>query len=251
MDTDKPTLYVFAISHYCEKARWALDYLGVDYELSFMAPWEHRKLASRISGSPSSVPFLVSNGKLISGSAEIIDWAEDQADDQAMRLTPDPGLLKTGREIERRIDATAGVHVRRYYYSEALVETPQSVRDVFVRDLALRKRLFMYLAWSKVQKIMIRLMDLGFEQGQESRRIVGQELDWIDEMLSDGRTFLVGDRLSRVDVSTAAILAPLALPDEHAVYRHMQHPPRMAGELEDWGSRRSLRWVRNMYAKYR
>lgn len=28
----KPTLYVFAISHYCEKARWALDFFEVDYQ---------------------------------------------------------------------------------------------------------------------------------------------------------------------------------------------------------------------------
>jgi len=26
-----PRLYIFPISHYCEKARWALDYLNVDY----------------------------------------------------------------------------------------------------------------------------------------------------------------------------------------------------------------------------
>ena len=244
-------MYIFAISHYCEKARWALDFLGINYELRFMAPGEHREVASRISGSPSSVPFLVDKGKLISGSAEIIDWAEDQADDQAVRLTPEPGLLQACKEIEQRIDATAGVHVRRYYYSEALVDTPESVRDVFVRDLALPKRLMMTLAWSRVRKIMIKFMDLGYEQGQDSKDIVGRELDWIDELLSDGRTFLVGDRLSRADISVASILAPLVLPAEHASYCRMQHPPRMARELEEWSSRHSLRWVQRMYEKYR
>ncbi len=31
-------LYEFAISHYCEKVRWALDYKGVAYESRVLAP---------------------------------------------------------------------------------------------------------------------------------------------------------------------------------------------------------------------
>ena len=251
MRSRQPELYVFAISHYCEKARWALDYLSVDYDLRFMAPGEHRKVAARISGSPSSVPYLVADGELISGSSAIIDWAENRVDDEAVKLTPEPGHLNACKEIEQRVDATAGVHIRRYYYSEALVETPNDVRDVFVRDLALVKGLVMRLAWKRVQEVMIRFMDLGFEQGQESRGIVDQELAWIDKLLKDGRTFLVGDCLSRADISVAAILAPLVLPPEHPTYRLMEHPPRMARELEEWRDRASLQWVRQIYAKYR
>jgi glutathione S-transferase len=33
-----PQLYVFAISHYCEKARRALDYLGIEHEIKYLAP---------------------------------------------------------------------------------------------------------------------------------------------------------------------------------------------------------------------
>jgi glutathione S-transferase len=29
----EPVLYVFAISHYCEKTRWALDHFGIAYRL--------------------------------------------------------------------------------------------------------------------------------------------------------------------------------------------------------------------------
>jgi hypothetical protein len=28
-----PTLYVFNISYYCEKARWALDHFGIAHEV--------------------------------------------------------------------------------------------------------------------------------------------------------------------------------------------------------------------------
>ncbi|MFT6045245.1 MAG: glutathione S-transferase [Arenicella sp.] len=39
----KHKLYVFAIFHYCEKARWALDYLQVDYQLLYLSPISHYK----------------------------------------------------------------------------------------------------------------------------------------------------------------------------------------------------------------
>lgn len=31
MQEQKPRLIAIALSHYCEKVRWALDYLGIDY----------------------------------------------------------------------------------------------------------------------------------------------------------------------------------------------------------------------------
>jgi len=54
-----PQLYVFAISHYCEKARWALDYPAVDYELMYLAPGMHANLLADLGVAGSSLPVLV------------------------------------------------------------------------------------------------------------------------------------------------------------------------------------------------
>ena len=107
------------------------------------------------------------------------------------------------------------------------------------------------LAWQKICKLMIAGMNLGRQQGDESKDITDKELGWIDGLLADGRHYLVGDRFSRADIATASILAPLVLPQEHPVYCNMQHPPRMAKELSSWESRPSFKWVRDMYAKHR
>ncbi len=45
-----PTLYVFAISHYCEKARWALDHFGIAYRLQHVVPGLNRVIAKRLGG---------------------------------------------------------------------------------------------------------------------------------------------------------------------------------------------------------
>ena len=75
-----PVLYVFAISHYCEKARWTLDYLGLDYTLRHLAPGAHRRLANKLGAPASTLPILVlgdeDGDKFIQGSSAIINWAE-------------------------------------------------------------------------------------------------------------------------------------------------------------------------------
>ncbi len=244
-----PVLYIFAISHYCEKARWALDHLGIDYTLRHVAPGDHAKIARKLGGSASSVPYLEVGSEFIQGSADIIDWAEQRGVNDRT-LSPDDGR-ELCDEIEKRIDDIAGVHVRRFYYSEALVEHPDTVRPVFTRNLGFPKNLLIRLAFPKIREVMIRKMDLGKAQGNESRDIVDSELDWLDDLLSDGREYLVGNQFSRADIAVASLMSPLAVPPEHPVYTTLAIPPRLAQQMSKWSDRRSLDWVRKMYAKHR
>jgi glutathione S-transferase len=248
MPKSNPVLYIFAISHFCEKARWALDYLGVDYDLKFVAPGEHGKIAKELGAAGSSVPYLSVDGQVIQGSPEIIDWADGVAVGE--HLTPGDNR-EACLQIEKRIGDVAGVHIRRFYYSEALVEHPETVRPIFTKDLPILKKVMISLAWSKIRGIMIRRMDLGPAQGLESREIVERELDWIDALLADRRQYLVGDRLSRADIAVASILAPLVKPAQHPTYARIKHPPRLAGDVAGWNQRPSLNWVRSIYSKYR
>jgi glutathione S-transferase len=246
-----PVLYVFAISHYCEKARWALDFLGVEYELRHLAPGSHLQLTRQLGATGSSLPLLVSEEGVVQGSGSIIDWAESAVSDPSRRLSPDSERQEECRALEQRLDDVAGVHVRRYYYSEAIVEHPDSVRPIFTRDLAASERQRLDENWGLVRQLMMGAMDLGTEQGQESRRIVEDELDWLDGLLSDGRRFLIGDRFSRADLSAASLLAPLALPKQHPTYGMLEVPPRARADLALWAERPTLAWVREIYREHR
>lgn len=243
----RPVLYVFAISHYCEKARWALDFLGVDYELRHLAPGLHFEVARKLGAPGSSVPWLTWRDGVVQGSGEIIDWAESQAADPAKTLRPDPAHDAECRALEKRLDETVGVHVRRYYYSEALVEHPDTVRPVLTRGLSEPDRETIEQRWDGVRQLMMGAMDLGAEQGQQSRDIVAGELDWLDGLLADGRRHLVGDRFSRADITAASLLAPLVRPPEHPTYDTLQIPPRARTELAAWAERPILSWVRQTY----
>jgi glutathione S-transferase len=250
MNAPRPVLYLFAISHYCEKARWALDYLGIDHELKYVAPGEHAQLAKSLGAPRTSVPYLSSSGQVIQGSADIIDWADKTTSSPEKRLTPESGRDEC-LGVEKRLDDIAGVHVRRFYYSEAIVEFPKTVRPLFVRDLPLLKKLAISLNWGKIRELMIARMDLGTGQGQESRDIVEGELDWLDGLLSDGRQFLVGAKFSRADLAAASLLGPLVLPPEHPMHGKIKHPPGMAADIAEWEQRPSIRWIHDIYREYR
>jgi glutathione S-transferase len=141
--------------------------------------------------------------------------------------------------------------VRRYYYSEAIVDYPDTVRPMFANDLAPAERQTLEENWPIVCRLMTGAMDLGPEQRKDSRAIVAAELDWLDGLLADGRRHLVGDRFSRVDVTAASLLAPLALPKEHPTYALLALPPLAAADIELWGERPVANWVREIYRNHR
>ena len=181
--------------------------------------------------------------------SQIIDWAQVQGESPAHSLAPADD--RAGHEIEQRLDAVMGVHIRRYYYSDALVTQPETVKPMFARNLPWHQRLVLHLAWGKIVKFMIRAMDLGTGQGRESRQIVATELDRLDDLLADGRKYLVGKRFSRTDLCVASLLSPLALPPQHPTYQQLQVPQATAADLEIWQQRPCVQWVREMYRRYR
>jgi glutathione S-transferase len=248
----KPKLYVFAISHYCEKARWALDYLQVDYQLLYLSPISHFKKAKQLGVPGSSLPILETGEKVIQGSSDIIDWAETQSRAKGLSYTLVPECLDSEYlAMEQRLDEKLGVHVRRWYYSEALVEHPTTVRSVFTKDLGLIPKILLSLAWPKVRQKMIKLMDLGFDQGLESQAIVEAEVDWLDSLLSDGRPFLGGDAFSRIDLTAASLLGPILRERDHEVTQTAVLPPRLSGHVRQWAGRPIVSLINKLYQDFR
>ncbi len=242
-------LYVFAISHYCEKARWALDWLGVPYRIQPIMPGANRKKAKKLGATAGSLPFLETSDGVIAGSGAIIDWAEARrASGRASLAGSDPVQTIA---LEQRLDKVAGVHIRRYYYSDALLNDPVPVRQIFSRDLALLPRLAVTLGWGKIVPLMIRGMDLGPQQGLQSRdRLLG-ELDWLDGLLRDGRPYLTDDRFTRADLTAASLLAPLVNPAKHPTYAGLSMPQTLAAEVAEWQDRPVFQWVNRIYAEQR
>lgn len=244
-----PTLYMFAISHFCEKARWALDYCGIDYRIAHLAPGAHGRWAKKQGLNKTSVPILHTGDDYIQGSTAIISWADEHSTN-GNNLTP-----ATHREdalaIESRCDEIIGVHVRRMFYSEALVEYPETVKPIFLKDLPALQRMTTSMIWPMIRKMMMQRMDLGAAQGKESQRILEGELDWLDSLYADGRRFLCGDAFTRADLTVSSLLARTAGVPEHPAAQFMSLPPRTNEIAKVWQERQTLARIRDNYREFR
>ena len=244
-----PVLYVFNISHFCEKARWALDHFGIAHEVRHVMAGTHRRIARKLGAKHGSVPFLQTDGGVVAGSSAIIDWCEVQNAGRRPSLAGED--TDHVRAIEKRLDDIVGVHIRRFYYSDALINDPASVRPIFSNGLPLWQRAALTLGWSRIVPLMIKGMDLGLEQGQQSRKVLELELDWLDGLLADGRPYLCASRWTRADLTAAALLGPVVAPKEHPMVHAVVFPKGVREVMQAWAVRPSLQFVRRMYAQHR
>ena len=81
-----PHLHIFPISHFSEKARWALDHHGIGYERTDHVPGFHLLMIRRLGLKRTWVPVLETDAGVVQGSGDIIDWAD--ANGQGAALTP-------------------------------------------------------------------------------------------------------------------------------------------------------------------
>ena len=245
----EPVLYVFNISHFCEKARWALDHFGIAHEVRHVMVGTHRRIAKKLGTKRGSVPFLQTHSGVIAGSSAIVDWCEMQSPGKRPSLSGEvPDQVRT---IEKRLDDVVGVHIRRFYYSDALINDPTSVRPIFSNGLPLWQRAALTLGWSRIVPLMIKGLDLGLEQGLQSRKVLELELDWLDGLLADGRPYLCGHRWTRADLTAAALLGPMAAPKEHPMVHAVVFPKGVSEVMQAWAARPSLQFVHRMYAQHR
>lgn len=175
MSQSQRRFVTFGISHYCEKARWALDWHGIAYEEINWPPGVHIILAKSCGAKQTSLPILLDGRTVIQGSGAIVDWTDRQARDPARQLT-----LADAREIEQRADRVIGVHVRRLAYAELLPRFPELAKPALFGKASGPHRLAGDAMWPLSRRVMMRMHDIRPGAAAESRSILESELDWLD-----------------------------------------------------------------------
>ncbi|WP_407523833.1 glutathione S-transferase N-terminal domain-containing protein [Methylobacterium oryzisoli] len=227
-------LVVFAPSHFCERARWALDHTGVIYREVRWAPGPHALLAKRL-GTGTSLPILDTGTDVIQGSGRILDWT---------------GIRGHDPDLEGRFTRWIGPLVRRYLYSALLHDPSSNLREVQFDGVSRPQALIGRLLWPLTRQRMIRAMEAQADAHPGLERQVEAALDWFDAQVV-GRHYLVGGRFGRADITAASLLAPLARPAACPVYQQIRLPFAVEDALRGWQKRRSLLWVERMYTKHR
>ncbi|HEX6620783.1 MAG TPA: glutathione S-transferase N-terminal domain-containing protein, partial [Solirubrobacteraceae bacterium] len=112
-------LVTIPISHYCEKARWALDRAGIAYREERHVQIVHR-VASRRAGGGGTVPVLVAPEGVFARSADIVAYADRHTEPGARLYPEQPEPRAEVVALERDFDADLGPEGRRWMYFHIL-----------------------------------------------------------------------------------------------------------------------------------
>lgn len=205
-----PVLVTIPTSHYCEKARWALDRAGIAYVERGHLPFFSR-LATWRSGRWSSVPLLRDGDEIIADSTSIMRWASERGPAER-RLYPEaPEARHTVDELVKRIDLGIG----------------RAARILMLAHVLPNRRAALKLARTGVPKLewlgmgaiypvahlgMRRLYGITDQTVRDARRELDEELTDLSRLFNDGRRYLTGDRFTAADLTLAALAAPIVLP---------------------------------------
>jgi glutathione S-transferase len=208
-------LVTIPISHYCEKARWALEHAGFEYREERHVQGIHR-VAARRAGGDATVPVLVTPDGALGDSAEILAWVDERSASER-RLFPDDRVERT--EVEalcRRFDERLGPSGRRLIYVRMLAQRELMLRYnnqgvPWWEDRVMRAGLPFFVG------VVRRALDIrpGVEVEDEAQ--VWSELDHAAALLSDGQGYLCGERFGAADLTFAALCAPVVVPQVYGV----------------------------------
>ena len=204
-------LITIPISHYCEKARWALDRAGIPYREERHVQGIHR-LAARRAGGGETVPVLVTPEAVVADSAEILAWVDDRTAPEQRLFAAEAKARAEAQGICRRLDDELGPTGRRLMYVHMLVHRELMLRFNNEGVPRWEDRAIRY-GWPIVVRFARRALDIrpGIEES-EDEAAVWRELDFVAELLADGRPYLCGERFGAAHLTFAALSAAVVVP---------------------------------------
>ena len=206
--TGPPVLWHFPISHYNEKARWALDWKGIPHVRRALA-MSYVPRALWATGQ-AKLPILFLDGQAIADSTRIIEALE--------RLQPAPPLYPRDEAARRRalaledfFDEEVGHAVRTAIVGPLFAHDPVSAGSVLTTGMgagARRAVRAVLPAFRAFYKLRHGIDDAAIAVAPARVRA---GLDRIAAELGPSG-HLVGDAFSVADLTAAALFSPIVLP---------------------------------------
>ena len=208
-------LITIPISHYCEKARWALDRARVAYVERAHLQLIHR-IPVRRAGGGRTAPVLDCGDGVLAESAEIVEWADKRAPEERRVYPDDPAALAEIRGLEQDLDRRLGPEGRRWMYNGLRGRRDLAIAYACTGVPSWQRRA-LPLLYPLVARAIDRYLDVTPSTAAASEAEVRATFDEIGERLSDGRRYLCGERFSAADLTFSALAASVLMPPEYGV----------------------------------
>jgi len=246
MKSEPMRLYTFLISHFSEKARFALDLSGLRYEEKRLLPGAHVLTTRRIA-KRSSVPILVDRDDVVQGSSAILDRLSSRHAYHALDVAPEHAAR--AKEIEELADRAFGRGTQTLFYN-VLLESPEIVARLWTQRGPRWGRAFYALAMRFIAPQVKKAYRINDVDVEKARGAYERAFDEIDREI-ESRSYFFDDKLSRADVTVAALLAPLVQPREHPFEWPSDRLPKMEAFAGNFRDRPTWKYVERIYREHR
>jgi glutathione S-transferase len=242
-----PVLWHLKVSHYNEKARWALDYKGVAHIRRAVVPGRHSAVAKQLSDG-DTLPVLVLDGRAIGDSTRIIEALEARHPEPPLYPAA-AGERRRALELEDYFDEELGPHARRLSVHHMLPDR-ELLLGAFFQDVTGVRRRAMSAAYPAVRQAMTSTLEVddrtvaeAFEQLRRARERFRAELQ--------PSGYLVGEGFTVADLTLAALLSPLVAPVEFPYPQPQRGHPSFAPLRDALAEDGLADWTREIYARHR
>jgi glutathione S-transferase len=242
-----PVLWHLKVSHFNEKARWALDYKGVPHVRRSAVPGRHEAIAKRLAGT-TTFPVLVLDGKAIGDSTRIIEELERRHPDPPL-YPADPVARRRALEIEDFFDEELGPHSRLLVISRMLPNV-QLFLGAFAPGLPRHRWIRARMTFPLIRRRVVKTFgidDARVELAWAKARAAGERFR--AELQPSG--YLVGDSFTVADLTAAALVAPAVAPVQFPYPQPQRGHPLLAELRDAFAETGLLEWAHEMYARHR
>jgi len=242
-------LITIPFSHYCEKARWALDACGVAFREDGHLPMFHY-LPTRLAGGRRTVPVVVTDDKkTIADSTAIVAWAD--AKRPGTLLPTETAMRADALHLEDDFDRHLGPATRRWAYFQLLPR--KDLDHLIVHNVPTWERLALKVARPLAVRLLTQGLKIDAAGAERSRAKIDETFTLVGELLEDGRRYLVGERFTIADLTFASLAAPVLLPPEYPAklppLAEFTRPAR--DQVEAWRVSRAGKFALRIYTTER
>ncbi|NEQ24578.1 MAG: glutathione S-transferase family protein [Microcoleus sp. SIO2G3] len=187
-------LLQFSTSHYCRKARLALGYKQIAYRVENLTPGAHQLRVKPLTGTstlPVLLPKLPDTPIAIGDSTRILQFLEAYQPQLALTWGDDRDIELW--QIEDWLDESIGIAARFVYY-DFRAKAGKSLDPSLSSQLVIQTVRWQYGINAARVALAIDRLDIA--------------LKWLARWQT--QPFLLGDQLTLVDLTAAALLSPLA-----------------------------------------
>jgi glutathione S-transferase len=242
-----PVLYHLKVSHYNEKARWALDFKRVPHVRRAPPPIMHTVWAFVMTRGVT-FPVLTIDGERIGDSTRIIEALE--------RRYPEPPLYPAGEDERRRaleleefFDEELGPHIRRAVFAE-VTRDPGAFAKAAAPNAGRGEFLFYKSTAAAAAPVLRMRFGIKPETAELGRAKTIAALDRVEAELHPSG-YLVGDRFTVADLTAASLLMPIVRPAESEYLASEMYPEPIERWRDSVSSHPGFGWVQEMFRRHR